>query len=227
MCYHYGLSKSLTTVQERFGARGGEGLIPFVRAGAFDGDVPRPILTAQEPAVLQGFYWGLVPSWSKTAALSYSTHNAMAETAAEKPAFRKAFANQRCLIPADGFYEWQQRGKDKVPHFIQLRNTVLFAFAGLYDVWTDPVSGNALHTFTILTTAANPLMARIHNVKQRMPVILPPGDEHRWLQGDDSPLAPFPEGEMEAWPIARDVLKRGQDPGIRTPVEDFPMDLFG
>jgi putative SOS response-associated peptidase YedK len=227
MCYHYGLSKSLTTVQERFGAQGGEGLIPFVRAGAFDGDVLRPILTAQNPAVIQGFYWGLVPSWSKTVALTFSTHNAMAETAAEKPAFRKAFVSQRCLIPADGFYEWQQRGAEKAPYWIQLKGADLFAFAGLYDGWKDPVSGVERFTFTLLTTIANPLMAHIHNVKQRMPVILPPGEEHRWLQGDDSLLTPYPEAEMEAWPIARDVLKRGQDPGIRNPVEEFPRDLFG
>jgi putative SOS response-associated peptidase YedK len=227
MCYHYGLSKSLTTVQERFGARGGEGLIPFVRAGAFDGAVDRPIITAADPHVMQGFRWGLVPGWSKSAELTYSTHNAMLETAAEKPAFRKAFEKKRCLVPADGFYEWQQRGTDKVPHFIQLQGGALFAMAGLYDLWQDPASGDILHTFTILTTAANPLMARIHNVKQRMPVILPLGRESDWLQGTADLLTPFPEDQMEAWPIARDVLKRGQDPALRTPVEDFPMDLFG
>lgn len=229
MCYHYGLSKSLTTVQERFGASGGDGLLPFVRVGAFDPAAAAglPVITAEEPALIQGFRWGLVPSWSKTAELSYSTHNAMAETVADKPAFRGAFAKQRCLVPTDGFYEWQQRGKDKVPHFIHLRKEELFAFAGLYDVWKDPANGHVLKTFTILTTAANPLMAEIHNVKQRMPVIIPPGKEADWLAGQDDVLQPFPDAEMEAWPIVRDVLKRGQDPALRTPVEDFPRDLFG
>ena len=109
--------------------------------------------------------WGLVPSWAKDKKIGNAMINARAETVAEKPGYRSAFAKRRCLVPADGFYEWQKRDGEKVPHFIHLKTDEPFVFAGLWEFW--PVE--KLETLTIVTTTPNKLMASLHD---RMPVIL-------------------------------------------------------
>src|SRR5512140_2504572 len=121
--------------------------------------------------------WGLIPSWSKDPAIGNRLINARAETAGEKPSFRNAFRRHRCLIPTNGFYEWQRQERGKQPYFVRMRDERLFAFAGLWDRWENQEEG-VIETCTILTTAANAVLSPIHH---RMPVILPPTEYARWL----------------------------------------------
>lgn len=127
------------------------------------------------------FFWGLLPAWAESSAGTQRPINARSETAASKPTFREAFRRRRCLIPADGFYEWQATGREKQPYYFSLRDRPLFAFAGLYEHWESAPGKDAaevIDTCTILTTEANELMREFHD---RMPVILEPGDYAAWL----------------------------------------------
>jgi len=162
------------------------------------------------------FVWGLIPSWAKDPSISSRLINARAETLAEKPAFRGALKYHRCLIFADGFYEWQaQLGtKTKVPHFIRLKSGKPFAFAGLWERWQS-ADGSEVRSATIVTTKPNELMAAIHN---RMPVILPPDSYADWLepsprQASDLQglLAPYPADEMIAYPVSTLVNSPAND----------------
>lgn len=141
---------------------------------------PVPVIrqNPEEPSrSLSLMKWGLIPSWAKNSSVAANMINARSETANEKPAFRDALKLRRCLIPADGFYEWQRSGKTKQPFCFEVRGGELFAFAGLWDHWRAP-DGNMLESCTILTTASNQLLADIHD---RMPVILAPDDYDLWL----------------------------------------------
>jgi putative SOS response-associated peptidase YedK len=162
------------------------------------------------------FLWGLIPSWAKDPAIGSRLINARAETLAEKPSFRGSFKYKRCLIVADGFYEWQAQpgSKTKIPHFIYLKDHRPFAFAGLWDEWQPP-DGGPVRTATIITTSPNELMATLHN---RMPVILTQDDYAQWL--DPTPrsaeslaslLRPYPAEEMSAHPVSTLVNSPGTD----------------
>ncbi len=149
--------------------------------------------------------WGLIPPWSKDPAIGARMINARSETALEKPSFRTAFKRHRCLIPANGFYEWQKKERSKQPHYVRMRDGRLFAFAGLWDRW-EGVEGDAIESCTILTTGANSVLAPIHD---RMPVILRAADYRLWLHPEvwDSwllmpLLAPFPPEDMVAFPVS-------------------------
>lgn len=166
-----------------------------------------PVITRNSPNRAEEMRWGLVPSWAKDVSIGNKMINARAETVAEKPSFRKALAARRCLVPASGFYEWQRTPGGKIPHYIFLPDSEYFAFAGLYETWKDH-EGNLLKTYTIITTTPNELMAQIHN---RMPVILHPDDEDRWLDHDTeldevlSLLKPFPAELMDAYVVSTAV----------------------
>ncbi|NGQ95608.1 SOS response-associated peptidase [Brevibacillus sp. SYP-B805] len=149
--------------------------------------------------------WGLVPSWAKEEKIGYSMINARAETLAAKPAFRQLFRRKRCIIPADGFYEWKRTEKGKQPMRITMKDGSLFAFAGLYDTWMRP-DGEKLSTCTIITTQPNELVADIHD---RMPVILRPEDMDIWLDREKfdadmlhSLLVPYNAAKMKAYPVS-------------------------
>ncbi|HET9571240.1 MAG TPA: SOS response-associated peptidase [Bacteroidales bacterium] len=146
-----------------------------------------PVIANNKPDKLQFFEWGLMPSWAKDKSLQNNTLNARIETLHEKPSFRNIL-NNRCLIPADGFYEWQwldTAGKKKQKFLITIDDDEIFSFAGLWSTWADFSTGELLETYTIITRPANELMATIHNSKRRMPWILPRTDEHSWLYGND------------------------------------------
>ena len=153
--------------------------------------------------------WGLIPGWAKDATIGSRLINARAETVAEKPSFRAAFRQRRCLIAADGFYEWQKAGDGpKQPYFIRLKSDEPFAFAGLWERWRDP-AGETVESCTLITTEANETLAPIH---PRMPVILPTDAYDGWLDhavdGAEALLdllRPYPGGEMIAVPITRRV----------------------
>lgn len=161
--------------------------------------------------------WGLVPFWSKDAKVGFSTINAKAETITTSPAFREAMKSRRCLVPADWFYEWQKiDAKTKQPYAIALQNGDPFAFAGLWDRWKDKTTGEAMVTYTIITTDPNELMEPLHN---RMPVILRPQDYQRWLKPGEPThppvdlLRPYDAVEMKAWKVSARVGNvRNNDP---------------
>lgn len=158
--------------------------------------------------------WGLIPPWAKDPKLGYKMINARGETLAEKPAFKRAFRRQRCLIPADGFYEWPFSGKEKQPYRIRLKSGELFAFAGLWERWSAP-DGTVIHSCTIITTEANELLADLH---PRMPVILKKEDEALWLDRNcndvallETLLKPYPADEMEVYPVSSEVNSARND----------------
>lgn len=154
--------------------------------------------------------WGLIPSWARDPRMGQRLINARAETLTEKPAFKEPFRQRRCLILADGFFEWQKLPgtKTKRPFYFRLKSGRPFAFAGLWDQWSDRASG-LVTTCAIITTEANALVRRVHD---RMPVILPPPAYERWLRpGEVDPaelrgfLAPFPGEEMESYTVSQRV----------------------
>ena len=148
--------------------------------------------------------WGLVPFWAKDPSIANRMINARAETVAEKPSYRNAFKHRRCVVLADGFYEWHRQGDIKVPHFISLRSGEPFALAALWETWKDRESGDELQTTTLITTAANKFMQPLHH---RMPVIVQPDGAEDWLSGK----AGFLDGvadrtpALRAWPVSRNV----------------------
>ncbi len=148
--------------------------------------------------------WGLVPFWAKDPAIGSRMINARAETVAEKPAFRAAYKSRRCLVLADGFYEWHTAGGVKTPYFISAADSEPFAFAALWERWENRESGEILQTTTIVTTEANDFMKQLHH---RMPVILEPGSAGRWLGGDAELLHEVDKAtpKMQAWPVSRTV----------------------
>lgn len=173
---------------------------------------PIPVITNKQPDTLTFHKWGLIPSWSKDPAIGNKMINARAETAHEKPSFRSAFARRRCLIPATGFYEWEQ--KSKQPYFIHLKNDELFAFAGLWEVWHSP-DGSEVHSCTILTGEPNDLVSNFHH---RMAIILPREHYEEWLAPEERRaidlmplLQPYPAEKMEAYEISKLVNSPSND----------------
>ena len=164
--------------------------------------------------------WGLIPGWAKDHAIDHKLINARSETAAEKPSFRSAFRHRRCLIPADGFYEWQRRGGTRQPWLFGLRDGAPMIFAGLWERWTVPEGaaltgslaerspGDTVETCTILTAAANETVATVHG---RMPVILAPDAWDAWLAGEAVPLCPYPADAMTAHPVSTHVNRPAND----------------
>ncbi|HZU86763.1 MAG TPA: SOS response-associated peptidase [Anaerolineaceae bacterium] len=168
--------------------------------------------------------WGLIPSWAKDPAIASNLINARAETLSEKPAFRSALARRRCLILADGFYEWQKpvsgRGPS-LPYYFTLANRRPFALAGLWESWQPPESSEPLRTCTIITTSANSLVELVH---ARMPVILTGEALWQWLADPSAAprlLSAYPAAEMAAYPVSRLVNTPGNDqPELIAPVQE-------
>jgi putative SOS response-associated peptidase YedK len=186
MCFFSQISKDAVELQHRFNAKFEEGSsFKPMAYNAFQ--FPKtPVITDKNRELIQMFQWGLIPHWAKNDEIKKNTLNARVETIHEKPSYKYALQN-RCLILSDGFYEWQwldSKGKQKQKYLITLPDNQLFAFAGLYNTWADPSTGEMINTYTILTTEANELMSIIHNSKKRMPLILNPEDEYLWLSGE-------------------------------------------
>lgn len=167
--------------------------------------------------------WGLIPWWAKDAKIGYNTINAKAETLTTSPTFREALQRRRCLVPADGFYEWQTLdSRTKQPWAISLRDGSPLAFAGLWDTWKDKTTGQSLETYTIITTEPNELTAKLHN---RMPVILAPRNYDRWMAPADPArlpvdlLRPYDVGLMTSWKVSPAVGNvRNNSPDLCAPV---------
>jgi putative SOS response-associated peptidase YedK len=184
---------------------------------------PGAAATGAAPALSVGcMRWGLVPWFARDPKSGPRSINARAETLATNRTFREAFERRRCLVVADGFYEWRHVGKDRQPYFIRLRSRRPFGFAGVWDRWKSP-AGETLLSCAIVTCAPNGLVAPIHD---RMPVIVPAAERARWLEvaapvGELATLLrPYPEDEMEVYPVSRRVnAPRNDDPEIIRRVE--------
>lgn len=234
MCYHNSLNTKPGELTRRFGLKKGScpEFSPIGHASGFT--YPEwPILTTQQPESFLLGNWGLVPDWAqdptKAAQLRSVTLNARLETLAEKPSFRGAFkASQRCIIPSTGFFEWQKVGKKKIPYFIRMKNKKVFSMAGIWDTWLDQSTGEQLLTYTIITVPANPLMAKIHNQKQRMPAILDPNVEIMWLNPSfsdselDTALSPISDSFLTAYPILSPLNQEGADFETLTQRREYP-----
>lgn len=214
MCGRFTLTVDPAGLQEAFP----DAVFPPRYAPRFNIAPTQPILAIPNDGKNKAdfFVWGLIPSWAKDPSLGGKLINARAETLAEKPSFRGGFKYKRCLILADGFYEWKSipGSKSKIPHFIFLKNRKPFAFAGLWDEWRSP-DGGSVRSATIITAEPNELMSTIHN---RMPAILHPRDYSRWLAaspqtpaGLASLLKPFPAEEMSAHPVSALVNSPAND----------------
>ncbi|MGV8830265.1 MAG: SOS response-associated peptidase [Breznakibacter sp.] len=189
MCFNTKLSKSKQEITKHFNIEpDGWKDIQF-NPGNFNAFTHPQTPIICQPNRIETAEWGLIPAWAKDKTIQASTLNARIETLTEKPSFKNSI-NNRCLIIADGFYEWQwldAKGNRKQKYLLELPGVSLFTFAGLFSDWTNPATGQPLLTYTIITTEANPLMAQIHNTKKRMPVIVQ--NEYQWLQGSSLVIA--------------------------------------
>ncbi|OGG08923.1 hypothetical protein A2154_02985 [Candidatus Gottesmanbacteria bacterium RBG_16_43_7] len=220
MCGRYALAGSPDKIEKRFGVR--EASFKFSSKYNVTPGAMMPIVKHDvDDTVAVLAKWGLVPFWAKDPAIGYKMINARAETVIEKPAFRKAFTQGRCLVPTSGFYEWTPlrpsissglRGagslkREKIPYFIHLKSADIFSFAGLFDIWHD-AEGRDLLTFTILTTEPNSVIADIHS---RMPVILSKAQENVWISPSSKTdtltafLTPLPSTDIEAYKVSTAV----------------------
>ncbi len=216
MCGRTSLFADPELVRERFDAEPVEPLEP--RYNVSPGQ-PHPVVRNDDPDAIRFPTWGLVPQWSDDAPSSGHI-NARSETLAEKPSFREAFAERRCLVLADGFYDWKPTPTGKQPYRIERTDREPFAFAGLWEPETE--ERNA--TFTIVTTEPNAVVEEVHH---RMPVMLSPGEEGQWLAADSEDrladlLDPYPADEMRAYPVS----ERVNDPGTDGPeiIEEVPAE---
>ena len=213
MCGRYTLRTPLNVLLSQFGA---ELQIPLDFRPRYNIAPTQTVLAVRQPEQgakreLVALRWGLIPIWAKDTKIGYSTINARGDTVAEKPAFRAAFKKRRCLVLADGYFEWLKEGKEKQPFLYEIDGGQPFAFAGLWEYWPGPkdAKGKEIESCTIVTTDANKLASKVHD---RTPVILKPDDYATWLDPsiDDRKalerlLVPFPVKRMTAWPVNKMV----------------------
>jgi putative SOS response-associated peptidase YedK len=219
MCGRFTLTTDLNRLEERFAFRAAD----FSYAPRYNVAPTQQVLTLEGENRAGFLRWGLIPSWAKEAAMGDRMINARAETVAEKPSFRRALQKRRCLVLADGFYEWKKEGKKKIPMYIVLKSREPFGFAGLWEAWKAP-SGETLRSCTIITTTPNAFMESIHN---RMPVILPREVESLWLDRTlEDPealtrlLAPYPGEAMTTYVVSSLVNSpRNDTPACITPLQ--------
>jgi len=216
MCGRFTLTADLASIAERFASSvpppsgiaadtGRYNIAPTQKVIVVSDDGQRYLTTMR---------WGLIPPWTKDPSIGNRMINARCETLNEKPSFRTALKRCRCLVVADGFYEWQKQGRQKQPMRIVLKSRQLFGFAGLWDTWTSP-DGEAIQSCTIITTNANELLKLVHD---RMPAILIPEDESVWLDPkiDDAAvllplLKPYPSDAMEFYSVSKIVNSPAND----------------
>jgi len=235
MCYTVNINLTRNELEKRFGAK-------FIQPSSFNPgyyfnafELPElPVIQAEDPGSIGMLKWGLIPFWIRDSAaageIRRKTFNARMETILEKPSFRGAVKSKRCLILCRGFYEWEQRDKEKIPHYIYLKGEPPLAMAGLYDDWTDRETGEVIRTCSIITTVANSMMEKIHNTKKRMPLILSGDNEKAWIDQDLPAekaygyLSPVDDKQMAAHTISKLISKRGVEKNVPELVEPFSYD---
>jgi putative SOS response-associated peptidase YedK len=233
MCGRYRLTAKERYLRDHFGL---DGDVSWAPRWNISPTQPVPVVRQDRKEPKRTFAllrWGLIPYWAKDKSIGFKTINAMSETAADKPAFRDAMRRRRCLIPADGFYEWQKVGtKEKQPYSISMTDDSLFAFAGLWERWRDPAD-EFVETCTILTTKPNSLVADVHD---RMPVILQPEDYDLWLDPGMTDVAvvanslrPFDSRLMKKYPVNTRINRAendGPECAVEVPVVNAARTLF-
>lgn len=174
-------------------------------------DIPTIRHSPEGKRVMHLLRWGLVPHWAKDLSIGNKLSNARGETVAEKPSFRDAFKRRRCLVPADGFYEWKAEGKQKQPYYFSMKDGAPFALGGVWESWRAP-NGEILRTCCLITTEPNEIMTPVHD---RMPVIVSPDDYAQWLTGEpdvaQSLVKPYSIEAMQAWAVSKRVSRSGEE----------------
>ncbi len=211
MCGRSSLSKTEKELEERFGATFySDDLVNYNPLPNYNvaPSHSMPVITNEDLHHFRALRWGLIPSWAKDAKIGYKMINARIETLFEKSSFKQAVAKRRCLVPADGFYEWKKTASGKQPYRIQTTDQEIFSMAGLWERWKDPADGQMVLSFTVITQGPNELMEDIHD---RMPAILTPEQEALWLADDLSPkelvdmIEPYSADKMKAYPVSSRV----------------------
>lgn len=207
MCGRFALTVDVASVAGKFGVSP-ESPLPHT-SQRYNIAPTQPVATVLRNGTthIEELRWGLIPSWAKDESISARMINARAESLAEKPSFKGLLRSKRCLIIADGFFEWRQENGQKAPMYITMKDGQPFAFAGLWDSWKNPATSQPLRTCTIITTQPNEVVGPIHN---RMPAILLPEAYESWLDPDVKDdqflihwLAPYPGEAMTARPVSR------------------------
>ncbi len=240
MCFTINVNIVREEIEKRFGATFSEPrrYEPSYYQNAFA--LPLlPVVASHDPGHIHLYRWGLIPSWVRdeeaAARIRKGTFNARAESIDTKPSFRESVRNRRCLVPARGFFEWQDRGGARIPYYIYLREQRIFSFAGIYDQWIHPATGESTTGLSVITTVANPMMEKIHNTKKRMPVILGEQEERSWidpgvpLEEALRLLDPYPETDMQAHTISGLISRRDAEKNVPELIEPHSYeerDLF-
>ena len=187
MCFHISINSSKNNIENKFSANF-DSDYEFISSQNINGfSNPKvPVITSDRPKKIQFFNWGLIPHWiqneEKAKSIKSKTLNARSETLKEKPSFKNLIGRKHCLVIADGFYEWRHEGLNKIKYHIYLENRELFAFAGIWDSWTNKFTGEIINSFSIITQSAQGIMKHIHNSKNRQPIILDESNRNHWNQ---------------------------------------------
>lgn len=210
MCGRYTIKVDKNQIQKQFAATVADETLLKPRFNVAPTQIVPVVVERAGERLLDGFRWGLIPSWAKDAAIGSKMINARGETIAEKPSFRTPFKKRRCIVPASGFYEWEAMASGpKLPHYFFPASAETFAFAGLWEEWLDKSTGEIVESCTIVTTSANALLATMH---ERMPVILHQENYAEWLSESNQDTASlqnlitqFPAEEMREHPVSRAI----------------------
>lgn len=209
MCARYTLTRAEKEIQKLYEVQLKEGFAPNYNLAPTQEGL---VITADEPGIAQKMHFGLVPYWAESTKLNISTLNAKSEEVLEKKTYRPLVHNHKtCLVLADGFYEWDKKSGKSIPYRFILKDKPVFAFAGLWSQWKSADGSVVYRSFTIMTTAANKTVSKVHDPKNRMPVILNKHTEPFWLSKDISPTdllslcVPYPDEKMEAYPVSTAV----------------------
>lgn len=226
MCYHYSRFGKSADTQREYGLKAAPDPVwdvPEYHINGFQHPIC-PVILQENPDELKGLRWGLIPFFIKTEEealkIRSMTLNARADTVFSKPSFRAAIKKRRCIIPSDGFFEWHTRGTKKYPFFISPKPGKSISFGGIYEEWGNPQTGEIIQTFSIITTHANALMAKIHNEKERMPLILNPNQKDIWLDTNQTTdsltelMKPASDDMLQAWPISKLISSRSQNSNV-------------
>ncbi len=232
MCYNLSINKKIAAIEKRFHAifQNPDIFSPVYHASAFS--IPLlPVITNKNSDTIQLYRWGLIPFWVKdeetAEKIRTRTFNARGDTIHEKPSYRTPIKKKRCLVITDGFFEWRTHEGKKFPYYIYKRDQSIFALAGIWDSWVNKKTDQKTKTFSVITTDANPLLAKIHNVKKRMPVILHETDEKRWLNDDlpprdiDKLLVPYDGDDLKAHAVSKLIVQRGIDTNVPGAIKEF------
>jgi len=221
MCGRSSLSKTEKELEERFNATFySDGLVNYNPLPNYNVAPTHimPVITNEAQNLFRAFRWGLIPFWAKDKKIGYRMINARIETLFEKSSFKQAVTKRRCLVPADGFYEWKKTSEGKQPYRIQTTDQEIFSMAGIWERWKNPQDGQLIFSFSVITQGPNELMEDIHN---RMPAILRAEQETLWLADDLSPkdlvemIEPYPSEHMKAYPVSMRVGNvRNNDAGL-------------